>query len=110
MNLFRESNDLKIGSIIEVNGTSIRVELDDSLGSLSRTIEGRVYSIGQMASIIKIHFGRRLIFAFVKMLRMSSDIDVQKEQRIAPADDSRILEADLFGEGVWIEAKKNSSV
>lgn len=107
MTLFKESNDLKIGSIIEVNGTSIRVELDDSLGSLSRTIEGRVYSIGQMASIIKVHFGRRLIFAFVKMLRMSSDIDVQNEQKIAPADDSRVLEADLFGEGIWIEAKKS---
>lgn len=75
MTLFREHNDLKIGKIIEVNGNSIKVELDNKLGNLSRTIDGRVYSIGQMASIIKIHFGRKIIFAFVKMLRMSSEID-----------------------------------
>lgn len=107
MILFKECNDLKIGSITEVNGTSIKIKLDDSLGNLSRTIEGRVYSIGQMASIIKIHFGRKIIFGFVKMLRMSSDIEIQEERRITPTDDSRILEADLFGEGIWIETKKS---
>lgn len=105
MKLFKESNDLKIGSIIEVNGTNIKIKLDDSLGNLSRTIDGRVYSIGQMASIIKIHFGRKLIFAFVKMLRMNSEVEILNEQKIAPLDDSRILEADLFGEGYWIESK-----
>lgn len=105
MNLFKEHNDLKIGRIIEVNGTSIKIELDDKLGDLSRTIDGRVYSIGQMASIIKIHFGRKLIFGFVKMLRMSSEIEFQAERKILPADDSRILEADLFGEGAWSAAK-----
>lgn len=105
MKLFKESNDLKIGSIIEVNGTNIKVKLDDSLGNLSRTIDGRVYSIGQMASIIKIHFGRKVIFAFVKMLRMNSEVEILNEQKIAPSDDSRILEADLFGEGYWIESK-----
>jgi len=105
MTLFKECNDLKIGSITEVNGTSIKIKLDDALGNLSRTIDGRVYSIGQMASIIKVHFGRRIIFGFVKMLRMSSDIELQEDRRIIPADDSRILEADLFGEGIWIEAK-----
>ncbi len=105
MKLFKESNDLKIGSIVEVNGTSIKVKLNDSLGNLSRTIDGRVYSIGQMASIIKIHFGRKIIFAFVKMLRMNSEVEILNERRIAPSDDSRILEADLFGEGNWIESK-----
>lgn len=106
MSIFRESSDLRIGSIIEVNGTSIKVKLDDELGKLTRTLDGRVYSIGQMASIIKIHFGRKIIFAFVKMLRMSSDEDVITDRRITSSDDSRILEADLFGEGTWFETKK----
>ncbi len=103
MNLFKEHADLRIGKIIEVNGNSIKIELDSNLGNLNRTIEGRVYSIGQMASVIKIHFGRRVIFGFVKMLRMSSEVDVLDTTRISPSDDSRILEADLFGEAVWSE-------
>jgi Predicted ATPase len=105
MILFKEHNDLKIGKIIEVNGNSIKIELDNKLGILSRTIDGRVYSIGQMASVIKIHFGRRLIFGFVKMLRMRSEIDSIDEKKITSSDDSRILEADLFGEAFWSESK-----
>ncbi|UNC91296.1 ATP-binding protein [Candidatus Contubernalis alkaliaceticus] len=109
MILFKEHNDLKIGKIIEVNGNSIKVELDNKLGNLSRTIDGRVYSIGQMASVIKIHFGRKVIFGFVKMLRMSSEVDLIDEKKISPSDDSRILEADLFGEAFWSESKSKLS-
>jgi len=104
MILFKEHSDLKIGRIVEVNGNSIKVELDNKLGNLSRTIDGRVYSIGQMASVIKIHFGRKIIFGYVKMLRMSSDIDLIDGKKISPSDDSRILEADLFGEAFWRES------
>ncbi|MBN2589871.1 MAG: ATP-binding protein [Sedimentisphaerales bacterium] len=104
MNLFKEHADLRIGKIIEVNGNSIKIELDSNLGNLNRTIKGRVYSIGQMASVIKIHFGRRIIFGFVKMLRMSSEADLLENAKITPSDDSRILEADLFGEAIWSEA------
>ncbi|MFC1604401.1 ATP-binding protein [Planctomycetota bacterium] len=104
MDLFKEHADLRIGKIIEVNGNSIKIELDSNLGNLNRTIKGRVYSIGQMASVIKIHFGRRVIFGFVKMLRMSSEVDLLDNTKITPSDDSRILEADLFGEAIWSEA------
>jgi len=106
MIMFKENNDLRIGKIIEVNGNSIKVELDNHLGNLSKIIDGRVYSIGQMASIIKIHFGRKVIFGYVKMLRMSTEIDSQEEKQIMQSDDSRILEADLFGEAYWSESKK----
>lgn len=103
MELFKEHIDLRIGKIIEVNGNSIKIELDGKLGNLNRTIDGRVYPIGQMASVIKIHFGRRIIFGFVKMLRMSSEVDLLENTKISPSDDSRILEADLFGEAIWSE-------
>lgn len=106
MSMFKENKDLKIGKIIEVNGNSIKVEIDNKLNSLSRTVDGKVYSIGQMASIVKIHFGRKIIFGFVKMLRMNSENDLTEEKQLSPSDDSRILEADLFGEAVWIESKK----
>ncbi|MBW8014837.1 MAG: ATP-binding protein [Planctomycetes bacterium] len=104
MKIFKEHADLRIGKILEVNGNSIKIELDSNLGNLNRTIEGKVYSIGQMASVIKIHFGRKIIFGFVKMLRMSSELDLQDNTKIMPSDDSRILEADLFGEAIWSEA------
>jgi len=102
MNLFQESSDLRIGQIVEVSGTAIRVELDRQLSELSRVVDGRVCPIGQLASIVKIHYGRRILFAYVRMLRMRSELAAELGQRpIAPGDDSRILEADLFAEGTW---------
>ncbi|MCK5581550.1 MAG: ATP-binding protein [Candidatus Omnitrophica bacterium] len=102
MHNFKAINDLRIGKIIEVNGTSIKVELDSKLTDLTRSFNGRVYSIGQMATIIKIHFGKKVLFAYVRMLRMRSEIAMEMGQNdISPSDDSRILEADLFGQGIW---------
>ena len=107
MTAFKPTDELRIGKIIEVNGTSIRVELGGDLTDLSRTFQGRVYPIGQMASIVKIHFGRRILFGYVRMLRMRSDLALDAGQApISPADDSRILEADLFGQGQWEAAKR----
>lgn len=103
MNPFEECGDLLIGKVIEVSGTAIRVELDSKLSELSRVVDGRVCPVGQLASIVKIHYGRRLLFAYVRMLRMRSEIAAELGQHpIAPGDDSRILEADLFAEGIWV--------
>lgn len=103
---FKSIKELRIGKILEVSGTSIRVELDGDLNDLTRTIKGRVYPIGQMASIVKIHFGKRILFAYVRMLRMRSDIVSEDGQPpISPSDDSRVLEADLFGQGQWETTK-----
>jgi uncharacterized protein len=100
--LFEPRSELRIGKILEVNGSSLRIELDNKISELTRSIDGRVYPIGQIASIIKIHFGRKLIFAYVRMLRMRSDLLVEEGKTpIEPGDDSRILEADLFGQGSW---------
>jgi DNA helicase HerA-like ATPase len=102
MSPFQEHSDLRIGQIVEVSGTSIRVELDRAIAELSRVIDGRVCPIGQLASIVKIHYGRRVLFAYVRLLRMRSEIAAEEGRTpIAPGDDSRMLEADLFAEGVW---------
>lgn len=107
MSAYRLVNELRIGKILEVNGTAIRVELDGDLNDLTRTIDGRVYPIGQMASVIKIHFGNKILFAYVRMLRMRSEINYENDQPpISPSDDSRVLEADLFGQGTWNSTKK----
>ena len=65
--LFEPRSELRIGKILEVNGSSLRIELDNKISELTRSIDGRVYPIGQIASIIKIHFGRKLIFAYVRI-------------------------------------------
>lgn len=105
--LFTIIPSLRIGRIIEVNGNSIRVELDINITELTRTVYGQVYSVGQIGSIIKILFGRKILFGYVRMLRMQSDILTEEgKMNILPGDDKRILEADLFGQGTW--SSKNS--
>ncbi len=100
--LFTIIPSLRIGKIIEVSGNSIRIELDINITELTRTVYGQVYSVGQIGSIIKILFGRKILFGYVRMLRMQSDILAEEgKSNILPGDDKRILEADLFGQGTW---------
>ncbi len=110
MNQFQENDELRIGRILEVGGTAIRVELNPEISELSRIIDGRVYSVGQLGSIIKVHYGRRILFAYVRMLRMRSEIAFAEGQKsIAAGDDSRVLEADLFAQGIWQGEQKGLS-
>ncbi|CAG36648.1 ATP-binding protein [Desulfotalea psychrophila] len=100
--IFQVRQELKIGKIIEVSGNNLRIEIDDSLNELIRIVDGQVYPVGQMGSIIKVHFGRKLLFAFVRSLKMRSELIADdNNQPINAADDARILEADLFGQGTW---------
>lgn len=102
MSNFKEIPELQIGSITEVSGSSIRVELNSDISELKRTFKGRVYPIGQFASVVKIHYGRRILVAYVRLLRMRSDLMIEEGQRIpSNFEDSRLIEADLFGEGIW---------
>jgi hypothetical protein len=101
MNTFDLISDLKIGHIVEVSGTTIRVELSGDVTELTRTYEGRVYPIGQIGSIVKVHFGRRLVFGFVTLLRMRSEELLEISKPIPPDADQRLMEVELFAEGVW---------
>lgn len=94
--------ELQIGRITEVAGGALRIELANDIEELTRTHKGRVYPIGQFASIIKIHYGRTILLAYVKLLRMRSEI-AREENRLPPKqdDDARVIEASLFGEGEW---------
>ena len=71
--LFRPNPDLVIGHVVEVAGSTLKVELSADVLELTRTYEGRVYPIGQIGSVVKVHFGRHLVFGFVTLLRMESD-------------------------------------
>lgn len=95
-------DNLAIGKIIEVDGSRIVAELEPNLSELSRVYAGETYPIGQFGSIVKIHFGRRLIFAFVGRLRMKAEYEVERGISPQASGDERIVEADLFGEGEWV--------
>lgn len=94
-------SNLSIGHIIEVDGTHIIAELHPSLFELSRVYAGEIYPIGQFGSILKIHFGRRLLYAFVGRLRMKAEFQAERGLPTTASTDERVIEADLFGEGEW---------
>lgn len=94
--------NLAIGKIIEVDGSHIVAELDPKLAELSRVYAGETYPIGQFGSIVKIHFGRRLIYALVGRLRMKAEYEAEHGIMSRSSPDERIVEADLFGEGEWL--------
>ncbi|WP_197018518.1 ATP-binding protein [Methanoculleus sp. MH98A] len=96
--------NLAIGTIIEVSGTHIVAELDPLIHNLSRIFAGEIYPIGQFGSILKIHFGRRIIYAFVSKLRMKSEYELENGIISTFASNARVIEADLFGEGEWIQS------
>lgn len=102
----RNPNDpienLAIGKIIEVDGSHVVAELDPGIQELSRIYAGETYPIGQFGSIIKIHFGRRIIYGYVGRLRMKAEYDKEMGRVISVTEDARIIEADLFGEAEWI--------
>ena len=101
--------NLAIGKIIEVDGSHIIAELDPKIEELSRVFAGETYPIGQFGSIIKIHFGRRIIYGYVGRLRMKTEYERESGTIISNvSDDARIIEADLFGEGEWILNSKET--
>ena len=93
--------NLAIGTIIEVDGSHIIAELQPRITELSRIYGGDTYPIGQFGSIVKIHFGRRIIFAFVGRLRMKAEYESERGIDSQAGSDERVIEADLFGEGEW---------
>ena len=94
--------NLAIGTIIEVDGSHVVAELKPGINELSRIFGGDTYPIGQFGSIVKIHFGRRIIFAFVGRLRMKAEYELERGMAPQAAGDERVIEADLFGEGEWL--------
>jgi hypothetical protein len=95
--------NLAIGKVIEVDGTHIVAELDVKITELSRVFGGDTYPIGQFGSIVKIHFGRRLIYAYVGRLRMKAEFEREQGLVASASSDERVIEADLFGEAEWVQ-------
>lgn len=101
--------NLAIGKIIEVDGSRIIAELDPGLTELSRVYAGETYPIGQFGSIVRVYFGRRLIYALVGRLRMKAEYEAERGVTPRVAADERVVEADLFGEGEWTRDEAGNS-
>lgn len=106
MSSFSPVSELRVGHVVEVSGNTAKVELSGAVAELTRTYAGRVYDIGQLGSIVKIHFGRRIIFGFVTLLRMRSQELAEVGHAIPPEADQRVMEVDLFAEGAWSNVSK----
>lgn len=109
MTQFALNSQLEIGSIFEVAGTSIKVALKRDITELTRSHRGRVYDIGQIGSIIKIHMGRRILFASVRLLRLQTDEEtaaLTAAEGISYDQEKRVIEADLLGQG-WYSPETN---
>ena len=101
MSNFRIDSDLEIGTVFEVTGAALKISLSKDIKELTRSHSGRVYDVGQIGSILKIHLGRKIIFATVRLLRLQSD---DEQVALSASDgysvenrDKRVLEADLLG-------------
>ncbi|MEZ9204529.1 ATP-binding protein [Vibrio splendidus] len=101
MTMFTPTEELRIGQVVEVSGTSIKVEISDKVSELTRTFNGRVYPIGQVGSMVKIHYGRKIIFGLVVMLRMRSEELIESGMPITTDSDQRLMEVQLLAEGSW---------
>lgn len=98
---FEPIADLRVGNVVEIAGTSLKAELLGDVSELTRSYGGRVYPIGQIGSVVKVHFGRRLVFGFVTLLRMRSEELAEAGKPISPDADQRVMEIELFAEGIW---------
>lgn len=105
--MFTPEEELKIGQVVEVSGTNIKVEISDKISELSRTFNGRVYPIGQIGSMVKIHYGRKIIFGLVTMLRMRSEELIEAGIPVTADSDQRVMEVQLLAEGSWNNEKYN---
>ena len=110
MSNFRIDPDLEVGTIFEVAGNSLKIAISRDIKELTRSHSGRVYDIGQIGSILKVHLGRRMIFATVRLLRLQSDeetaaLTVAANQNLT-TQDRRVIEADLLGEG-WYNSTES---
>ena len=92
--------DIQVGTVFEISGTTIKVSLKRSLTELVQTHGGTVYSVGQIGSLIKLHIGRTVLFAMVRLLRLQTEEEAAA-QGATDGMDRRVLEADLFGEARW---------
>ena len=92
---------LRIGRVIEVDGSKTIGELEANICDLYRTYKSRKYAVGQVGSIVKIESGDLLIFGVVTSLRMV-EVEEMKAGRIIrdESTNAKWIVIELFGQGI----------
>ena len=67
-----EKYQTEIGTVISVNGSSVTIQLSDSVKSNSPIIDGIVYRIGQIGSFLKIPLGYTSLYGIVTKVGASA--------------------------------------
>jgi uncharacterized protein len=85
-----------LGKIINVNSNTVEVEISKKIPSSAPIINGRVFRIGQIGTLVKIVVGQLNIFGIVSSVSnctSNSDLNI-----IEPDKGSRYLQIQLIGE------------
>ena len=92
--------ELRIGRVVEVNGSRVLGELEAKVDDLYRTHKSRRYPIGQVGSIVKIDVGDGLVFGIVTALRMAESPGEPPLSSLAPSSSaSKWILIELLGHG-----------
>lgn len=85
-----------LGKIINVNSNTVEVEISKKIPSSAPIINGRVFRIGQIGTLVKIIVGQLSIFGIVSSVsNCASNLDLNI---IEPDKGSRYLQVQLIGE------------
>ena len=99
MHAFELDPTIRLGTVFEVSGTSIKIALNREIDELTRLHRGQLYAVGTIGSMIKIHVGRQLLFAVIHTLRLQTEEEASALQVLQ--SESRVMEAEVIGEGSW---------
>lgn len=90
-----------LGRVINVNSYNVEVEVSNEIPSCSPIIEGRVYRIGQIGTLVKFPVGSIIIYGIVTSVSNSpNNIDRDFTNHYEPDFGTRFLQVQLIGEKI----------
>ncbi|TSB45860.1 ATP-binding protein [Alkalicoccobacillus porphyridii] len=87
-----------LGSVINVDSNSIEVEITDDIPSSAPIVNGRLYRIGQIGTLVKVPIGNIRLFGIVASVSNVSN-KIQDENNMND-NGSRYLQVQLVGEQI----------
>jgi len=85
-----------LGRVISVNGSAVEIEISRDIPSAAPIINGRVYKLGQIATLVKIPVGSLSLYGIVSSV--SNTPSRSEPPAYEPDYGSRYLEVQLIGE------------
>ncbi len=86
-----------LGKVINVDSSTVEVEICSDIPSAAPIIDGRVYKLGQIGTFVKIPVGNLTLFGVVSSV---SNVSSKMESTYEPDYGSRFLEVQLVGEQI----------